>query len=146
MLRLMYFGQALRFRLFTLFASFKIPELFKTRIPLVPNMKVRTQVQPKYPAEEMDGTCEGDRSIQVVHYSRPHRSIVGKYPVDSTMNASSRDKKKGKPKMGGLSLPDVVRVLLKDNAVLKWDTSESLYEVIDGHKFEARYKFIRASK
>ncbi len=64
--------------------------------------------------------------------------LMGKIPADSAKSTRSRDRKLAK--MGGLSLPDVVRALLKDNAVLRWDSAELLYEVVNGQKFEARYK------
>ena len=38
----------------------------------------------------------------------------------------------------GLPLPDVVRELLKDPSVLRWDPLESMYEVVDGDMFEMR--------
>jgi hypothetical protein len=56
----------------------------------------------------------------------------------SQMDAAKSSRDKRLAKMGGLSLPDVVRVLLKDNGVLRWDAAELLYEVINGQKFEAR--------
>ncbi len=60
--------------------------------------------------------------------------------LDSALSASSRVKKLAK--VGGLSLPDVVRVLSKDSTVLKWDPAEFLYEVINGPKFESRSKLL----
>ena len=41
-------------------------------------------------------------------------------------------------KMDGLTLPDVVRELLKDPLVLGWDSRENVYEVLDGDLFELR--------
>ncbi len=73
-------------------------------------------------------------------YSRSHRSIIRKNPIRMVESASSREKKQGTPKMSGMSLPEVVRVLLKDDTVLRWDSDEFLYEVINGPKFESRYK------
>ncbi len=54
--------------------------------------------------------------------------------------SSSISKKKKGPerKMGGLSLPDVVRELLKERDVLRWDAADCLYEVLNGEKFESR--------
>ena len=52
--------------------------------------------------------------------------------------SSSRKKKGSEKKMGGLSLPDVVRELLKERNVVRWDPVESLYEVLNGELFEAR--------
>jgi hypothetical protein len=40
--------------------------------------------------------------------------------------------------MGGLSLPDVVRQLLRDPSILKWHPRETVYEVMDGDSFEKR--------
>ena len=40
--------------------------------------------------------------------------------------------------MGGLSLPDVVRELLKERSVLRWDEECGVYEVQNGEHFEAR--------
>jgi hypothetical protein len=66
--------------------------------------------------------------------------LMGKNPSDSALSASSRVQKLAK--VGGLSLPDVVRVLSKDSTVLKWDPAEFLYEVINGPKFESRSKLL----
>ena len=41
-------------------------------------------------------------------------------------------------KMGGLALPDVVRELLRDPAVLKWHARDEVYEVMHGDNFEKR--------
>jgi len=41
-------------------------------------------------------------------------------------------------KMGGLALPDVVRELLRDPAILKWHPREEVYEVTHGDNFEKR--------
>jgi hypothetical protein len=38
----------------------------------------------------------------------------------------------------GLPLPDVVRELLKDPTILRWDPVEMLYQVIQGEAFEMR--------
>ncbi len=38
----------------------------------------------------------------------------------------------------GLGLPDVVRTLVRDPAILKWDQVAEVYEVIDGQRFESR--------
>jgi hypothetical protein len=55
-------------------------------------------------------------------------------------------RKKGpERKMGGLSLPDVVRELLKDGGVLRWDATDCLYEVLNGEKFESRLVYLLCS-
>jgi len=38
----------------------------------------------------------------------------------------------------GLPLPDVVRELLKDASILRWDPVENMYHVVDGDMFEMR--------
>ncbi len=40
--------------------------------------------------------------------------------------------------MDGLSLPDVVKHLLKESGILRWDPHEGTYEVLHGEKFESR--------
>ena len=58
---------------------------------------------------------------------------------EAQVDTSCTKKKKGSDrKMGGLSLPDVVRELLKERNILRWDPVDSLYEVLNGEKFEAR--------
>ncbi len=44
--------------------------------------------------------------------------------------------------MDGLSLPDVVKHLLKESGILRWDPDDGTYEVLHGEKFESR--FVRA--
>lgn len=51
---------------------------------------------------------------------------------------SGRGGKKKEDRMGGLALPDVVRELLKDSSVLRWDARDSVYEVVHGDNFEKR--------
>ena len=51
----------------------------------------------------------------------------------------AKPKKGSTRKLGGLSLPDVVRELLKERNVVRWDPVEGLYEVLDGDLFESRY-------
>ena len=38
----------------------------------------------------------------------------------------------------GLGLPEVVRTLVQDPAILKWHQVAEVYEVIDGQRFEHR--------
>jgi hypothetical protein len=46
---------------------------------------------------------------------------------------------KGKERrMEGLSLPNVVKQLLKESGILRWDPGEEIYEVLDGEKFGSR--------
>jgi len=66
--------------------------------------------------------------------------------VKSEPNESStilKRKKGPERKMGGLSLPDVVRELLKERDVLRWDAADCLYEVLNGEKFESRFNDLR---
>jgi hypothetical protein len=65
-------------------------------------------------------------------------SILGQAGNVKPQGPSSRKKKGSERKMGGLSLPDVVRELLKERNVVRWDPVESLYEVLNGEQFEAR--------
>mmetsp|Transcript_10833 Transcript_10833/g.21768 ORF Transcript_10833/g.21768 Transcript_10833/m.21768 type:complete len:497 (+) Transcript_10833:237-1727(+) len=51
--------------------------------------------------------------------------------------------KKKEERMGGLALPEVVRELLKDSSVLRWDSRESVYEVLHGDNFEKRFNELR---
>jgi hypothetical protein len=70
------------------------------------------------------------------------RSVVAKAQANATKVACSvisKDKKTPERKMGGLSLPDVVRELLKERNILRWNADEGVYEVIHGENFEARY-------
>lgn len=46
-------------------------------------------------------------------------------------------------KMGGLPLPDVVRELLKEKNILRWDAKEGVYEVLHGDNFERRFNELR---
>jgi hypothetical protein len=41
--------------------------------------------------------------------------------------------------MEGLSLPNVVKHLLQESGILRWDSEEGMYEVLHGEKFESRY-------
>ena len=69
------------------------------------------------------------------------RSVVAKAQANATKVACSvisKDKKITERKMGGLSLPDVVRELLKERNILRWNPDEGVYEVIHGENFEAR--------
>ncbi|EKX54143.1 hypothetical protein GUITHDRAFT_150166 [Guillardia theta CCMP2712] len=52
-------------------------------------------------------------------------------------------KKEEPAKMGGLALPDVVRELLKDPTVLRWDARDGVYEVMHGENFERRFNELR---
>jgi len=45
--------------------------------------------------------------------------------------------------MDGLSLPDVVKHLLKESGILRWDPHEGTYEVLNGEKFESRFNELR---
>eukprot|EP00961_Rhodomonas_salina_P150413 2025833-Rhodomonas_salina.2 len=56
---------------------------------------------------------------------------------------SGRGGKKKEDRMGGLALPDVVRELLKDSSVLRWDARDSVYEVVHGDNFEKRFNDLR---
>jgi len=70
------------------------------------------------------------------------RSVVAKAQANATKVACSiisKDKKTPERKMGGLSLPDVVRELLKERNILRWNADEGVYEVIHGENFETRY-------
>ncbi len=49
-----------------------------------------------------------------------------------------KPKKNGGERTGGLGLPDVVREILRDPAVLKWHQHREVYEVMDGERFERR--------
>lgn len=49
----------------------------------------------------------------------------------------------GPDKMGGLPLPDVVRELLREKHVLRWDFKDGVYEVLDGDEFERRFNELR---
>ena len=41
--------------------------------------------------------------------------------------------------MAGISIPDVVRELLRDPSILRWHAEEEVYEVMDGMSFEHRF-------
>ena len=49
----------------------------------------------------------------------------------------------GADKMGGLPLPEVVRELLREREVLRWDFKEGVFEVMDGEEFERRFNDLR---
>ena len=55
---------------------------------------------------------------------------------------TSKSKKGHERKMEGLSLPEVVKHLLKENGILRWDPMEGMYEVLHGEKFESRFLFL----
>jgi len=74
------------------------------------------------------------------------RSVVAKAQANATKVACSiisKDKKTPERKMGGLSLPDVVRELLKERNILRWNADEGVYEVIHGENFETRFNELR---
>eukprot|EP00291_Cryptomonas_curvata_P026467 CAMPEP_0172156986 /NCGR_PEP_ID=MMETSP1050-20130122/3533_1 /TAXON_ID=233186 /ORGANISM="Cryptomonas curvata, Strain CCAP979/52" /LENGTH=493 /DNA_ID=CAMNT_0012826151 /DNA_START=197 /DNA_END=1679 /DNA_ORIENTATION=+ len=56
---------------------------------------------------------------------------------------ASKSKKSHERKMDGLSLPDVVKHLLKESGILRWDPHEGTYEVLNGEKFESRFNELR---
>ena len=55
-----------------------------------------------------------------------------------TISAAGAAQRREGEKMGGLALPDVVRELLRDPAILKWHSREEVYEVTHGDNFEKR--------
>jgi len=74
------------------------------------------------------------------------RNSGAKSPVSVSKTAYpliSKDKRMGDRKMGGLSLPDVVRELLKEKNILRWDSNEGVYEVVHGEHFEIRFNELR---
>ena len=80
---------------------------------------------------------DSDASERKVSFMQSFKA--GRAGLNSEVKANGGRKKKGSErKMGGLSLPDVVRELLKERSVLRWDPIESLYEVLNGEKFELR--------
>ena len=52
--------------------------------------------------------------------------------------SSGAQQKRDAERMGGLALPDVVRELLRDPAILKWHPRDEVYEVTHGDNFEKR--------
>lgn len=52
---------------------------------------------------------------------------------------ATKSKKNHERKMEGLSLPDVVKHLLKESGILRWDANEGMYEVLHGERFESRF-------
>ena len=85
-------------------------------------------------------------SARIVQRASPRASTIRgslvKVEANATKIASSiisKDKKVLDRKMGGLSLPDVVRELLKERNVLQWDPVEGVYNVIHGENFETRF-------
>lgn len=60
--------------------------------------------------------------------------------------AGAQHKREGERTMGGLPLPDVVRELLRDPAILKWHPREEVYEVTHGDNFEKRCGQSRAPR
>mmetsp|Transcript_41829 Transcript_41829/g.84124 ORF Transcript_41829/g.84124 Transcript_41829/m.84124 type:complete len:467 (+) Transcript_41829:170-1570(+) len=83
------------------------------------------------------------------HPRRFHRepisedSFSDESPSLSPSPTPSRGGKKKEERMGGLALPDVVRELLKDATVLRWDARDSVYEVVHGDNFEKRFNELR---
>ncbi len=67
-----------------------------------------------------------------------HQSRTGKTAQAQSLSDFEGRRSHKNRKMGGLSLPDVVRELIKDHSVLRWCSNEFEYEVIDGQKFESR--------
>ncbi len=58
---------------------------------------------------------------------------------ESTPVSNGAGQQKGEcDRMGGTSLPDVVRQLLRDPSILKWHPCETVYEVMDGDNFGKR--------
>jgi hypothetical protein len=95
----------------------------------VPNLRQSTRTVPRPPIREM-----------------AVRSVVAKAQANATKVACSiisKDKKIPERKMGGLSLPDVVRELLKERNILRWNADEGVYEVIHGENFETRFNELR---
>lgn len=65
--------------------------------------------------------------------------------ANSTSQGKSRNSAAGggQDKMGGLPLPDVVRELLREKSVLRWDFKDGVYEVLNGEEFERRFNDLR---
>lgn len=100
-------------------------DVWETDVAPVVNLRVSSRTAPRPPMREM-----------------AVRSVVAKAQANATKVACSiisKDKKMPERKMGGLSLPDVVRELLKERNVLRWNADEGVYEVIHGENFETRY-------
>ena len=62
--------------------------------------------------------------------------------TEVTQKMTSKSKKSHERKMDGLSLPDVVKHLLKESGILRWDPHEGTYEVLHGEKFESRLSIL----
>jgi len=79
-----------------------------------------------------------------VHRAAPSANPSTNYGASpSSANSKKPCAASGPDKMGGLPLPDVVRELLRDQGVLRWDLKEGVYEVLDGDEFERRFNDLR---
>ena len=99
-------------------------DVWETDVAPVPNLRVSSRSSPRPAVREM-----------------AVRSVVAKAQANATKvscSIISKDKKIPERKMGGLSLPDVVRELLKERNILRWNADEGVYEVIHGENFEIR--------
>ena len=67
-----------------------------------------------------------------------YRNCMGRSLLQCIPDSKDLERNTKTRKMGGLSLPDVVRELVKDHTVLRWCSSDFMYEVVDGQKFESR--------
>jgi len=52
----------------------------------------------------------------------------------------------GLDKGGGLTLPEVVVQLLEDEQALRWDSTERIFQVVDGARFEAKFNLLRKTR
>ena len=76
--------------------------------------------------------------LQEKAHKRAESSSVCTRPSKIVRPSLSGDNEGQERTMGGLSLPDVVRELLKERSVLRWDEECGVYEVQNGEHFEAR--------
>ena len=107
----------------------------------------RTASGSPYSADEWELTRSGAEAFATAQVARPQRvSVLGERcaPAGHSMaddipaESVGKEHKRDSERMGGLSLPDVVRQLLQDSNVLKWHPREEVYEVTHGDNFEQR--------
>ena len=113
-----------------------VPEKKRTASKLYPAEQWMT-ISPKKlsPPEVKRATLVARPSKQQQQVPATTTTAVQELEVEKQVQNKVQKRKR----MEGLSIPDVVRTLLKDGDVLRWNKHHCAYEVLDGKAFEERY-------
>ena len=103
----------------------------------------RTGASETRPAEGLAPAVAASISSLMTSSSNAEPRLESSSPQPSRAAAETTaaysDNPKRFKKMAGISIPDVVRELLRDPSILRWHAEEEVYEVMDGMSFEHRF-------